>query len=109
MVNTYITPFIQEYGTRDGLILSELCQKEFDSWKNGLGFCKQDCEKAFPFMTEKQIRSGIKALLKNGCIERIPESTSFDRTEKYRINPQVYKNYMKALIDKNKTQGVRAG
>jgi hypothetical protein len=104
MVNTYITPFIQEYGTKNGIILSELCHKEFESLKKGLGFCKQDCENNMPFLTNKQIRNGIDALLKNGCLERLPPNNSFDRTVRYRINPDVFGNYMKTLLE-NKKEG----
>lgn len=104
MVNTYITPFVQKYGTRDGIILSELCQKEFESWKKGLGFCKQDCENIMSFLTTKQIRDGIDALLKNNCLEKLPPNASFDRTIRYRINPEVFNSYMKTLL-KNKEKG----
>jgi hypothetical protein len=104
MVNSYITPFIQKYGTRDGIILSELCRKEFESWKKGLGFCKQDCEDVMPFLTVKQIRNGIDTLLKNGCLERLPQDRSLDRTARYRINPEVFNKYMKTLFE-NKEKG----
>jgi hypothetical protein len=105
MVNKYVTPFIQKYGTRDGIILSELCQKEFESWKRGLGFCKQDCENAMPFLTGKQIRDGVEALLKNGCLERLQANPSFDRTVRYRINQAVFNDYMKALLNEKKEGG----
>jgi hypothetical protein len=104
MVNTYITPFIQKYGTRDGIILSELCKKEYESWKKGLGFCKQDCENVMPFLTTKQIRDSVDTLLKNGCLERLPSNASLDRTIRYRINPEVFNNYMKTLLE-NKEKG----
>jgi hypothetical protein len=102
MVNTYVTPFIQKYGLRDGLILSELCGQEFNSWKKGLGFSKKDCESVLSFMTGKQIRSALHGLLKSGCIERLAANNSFDQTAKYRINPDVYNNYMKSIIENNK-------
>ena len=103
MSNTYIPLFVRKYGTRDGLILSELCQKEFESRKEGPGFSKHDCENVLPFLTGKQIRSGINNLLKNGCIEFIPNA-SFDRTAKYRIKQDVFNQYIKTLLEDTKAE-----
>jgi len=98
MSNTYIPLFVREYGVRDGLILSEICKKEFELWEKGIGFSKHDCENVLSCLTSKQIRSGINNLLKNGCIEFIPNS-SFDRTAKYRIRQDVFNQYVKTLLE----------
>ena len=107
MVNTYITQFMQKYGIRDGLILSELCRKEFDAWKR-LEFGKRDCQNALPFLTVKQVRAGIESLLKSGCIEFIP-SPSFNRTAKYRIRQGVFNLYKKALLKNHREDEKNSG
>jgi hypothetical protein len=101
MTENFMVEFAKEYGLKEGIILSKLCEVMNSKNNNEefiFSFTLEDLQKWFKYLSEKQIRTGIGNLLNRNGVKRYEDGErNFSRTLNYIVNDKVFVKYLKVL------------
>lgn len=98
MTENFLTEFAKEYGLKEAVILTKICETMRSSDKEGLVFTIEGLQTWFKYFTTKQIRTGIEKLLEKKVIRlKRPGEKTFGRTLYYEITEKVVVQYFKIM------------
>jgi hypothetical protein len=96
MHEKFMVEFVKEYGIKEGIILSRLCEEQLKKTADEFIFTYEDVEKIFKYLSGKQVRIGINNLLDRGAIKLYePDEKEFSRTLYYTVNDKKVVQYLK--------------
>jgi hypothetical protein len=98
MTEKFITEFTREYGLKEGIMLSILCEEIRKTNKENIQFTMESIRKRLKYFTPKQLRTGVAHLLDRKGIKLCEcGERDFSRTLYYTINEKVFVQYLKIL------------
>ena len=97
--HTIVIEFAKQYGIKEGLVLTELCRRAFNSGTNAIPFPVSQGLAFFPYLSTKQIRLSLQKLkLKGVIVPILPETQTFDRSCHYQIEETTYRKFQQIMI-----------
>jgi hypothetical protein len=98
MLEKFLVEFAKEYGLKEGIILSGLCEEMDKTDNEEFVFTLDGLGKRYRYLTEKQIRTGLSNLLNRKGIKLCENvERDFSRTLYYTINERVMVRYLKIM------------
>jgi hypothetical protein len=96
MQEKFLVDFVKDYGIKEGIILTRLCEEQLKETMDEFTFTYEDVQKTFKYLSGKQVRVGINNLLGRGAIKLYePEKKEFSRTLYYTVNDKKVGQYLK--------------
>jgi hypothetical protein len=103
MEEKFLIEFAKDYGIKEGIILTRLCEEQLKKTVDEFIFTYEDVQKIFTYLSGKRVRIGINNLLARGAIKPYePEEREFSRTLYYTVNDKKVVQYLKLQTPERK-------